>query len=268
MTISNPAQPVVGAFQRGRQYIDGLANKYVVKPKTAKGIGGFVFDVELDTRVVQRADITDHWAEDNTFINDHIALKPASITLRGFVAELAYAKPQGLLGAINILQDRLGVAEAYLQKYTPQAIQEIEKGLSKAVSITNQIDQGLRRVQNIVGMFGKSSPAPTKQELAYQQLLTLMQTRQIFTVQTPFAYHPSMVVEQLSFTQPEGTRTKCDIEVVLKEFRTISVDTFQIAEDTFAGRAAGQRQVEANNGKTNGTPKDVSLLKSGIKAFQ
>src|SRR5262245_9752879 len=124
--VTDPGARVAGqglqTIQNGRNYLDGLANKYIVRPKTVLGIGGFVFDYEGDTRVSRQADITDHYAENNDFINDHMAMRPFRLTLRGLVSELVFEKPRGILGALQTIQSRLGVVPAYLGKYTPQGL--------------------------------------------------------------------------------------------------------------------------------------------------
>src|SRR5260221_4663943 len=47
----------------------------------------FIFDYEGEQSLSLEADITDHFIEDNTSIQDHIALKPVRITTHGFIGE-------------------------------------------------------------------------------------------------------------------------------------------------------------------------------------
>lgn len=54
------------------------------------GIAGFKFHVPEREQVTFQSDITDHYIEDNTPVQDHIALKPIEITLQGYQGEYFY----------------------------------------------------------------------------------------------------------------------------------------------------------------------------------
>ena len=66
-----------------------LEQRAIVRPDNPPaGIAGFLFDIELDQKVELQSDITDSYVENNTAVQDHIALKPEMVTFRGSVAEL------------------------------------------------------------------------------------------------------------------------------------------------------------------------------------
>ncbi len=265
MTLAASAQTGLGSLnlQDGNNYLNNIANKYIVKPKTAAGIGGFVFDVEGEDTLTYQAEITDHYIETNDPVQDHIAQRPVRIVLRGYVAELSKKAPQGVLGALSTIQNKLTAVPAYLGKYTPGAIQSIQKGITAAQSTVNTINLGIAKIQNIVGFLPGAAPQKSKQEKAFAQLAALWESRQVFTVQTPWRYYDSMAIESLSFIQPEDTKTMTDISVTLKQLRFVEVTTVK-ASDVFGGRAALQRQASSAQGKTQGTAKPQSLL---FKAF-
>lgn len=48
----------------------------------------YIFDTRGDEDVTLESEITDNWVEDNSTMQDHIGLKPMSITLTGYVGEL------------------------------------------------------------------------------------------------------------------------------------------------------------------------------------
>ena len=246
-------------LQDGNNYLNTLANKYIVKPRTAAGIGGFVFDYEGEDTVTLQSEITDHFLESNDAVQDHIAQKPVRVVLRGFVSELAQKPPAGVLGALSTIQNKLTAVPAYLGKYTPGAIQGIQRAITTAQATVNQINLGLAKVQNIVGFLPGAAPQKSKQQKAYAQLEALYLSRQVFTVQTPYRYFDSMVIESISFIQPEETQSWSDISVTLKQMRFVQTTTVANTA-AFGGRAALQKQPQSTQGKTQGTPKDVSLL--------
>lgn len=264
MSIVQSAQKAVGAVKAGRAYLDGLANKYIVKPVAAKGISGFVFDYEGESSISLASEITDHYIEDNTAIQDHIAKRPKRITLRGLVGELVMLKPAGLLGALGMAQSGLTQLYAYLGDNTPQMTQKLQEAATAVTGAINAFDQGLARVQNIVNMFDKSVPAQTKQQIAYTKLETLWDTNQIVTVDTPFKFFESMAIELVTCVQDPDTKTITDISVTLKEIRLAETETTKFDESNYSGRAGQQRQPVVDKGKTPGTTRPVSLLKQAF----
>ena len=57
----------------------------------ATGIAGFKFHIPQTEQVRMESDITDHYTDINTPVQDHIALKPVTITLTGLVGEYFYS---------------------------------------------------------------------------------------------------------------------------------------------------------------------------------
>lgn len=250
----NPLNQVASA----RGYLDTLANKYLLKPASAKGLAGFVFDYEGDTEVIVQSEITDHYSEQNTFVNDQAAQKPQRVVLRGFVGEIVANPNKGVLGAIATLQGKLTTLDAITGKYTPSIVQKIQQGLTSATSVVNKIDNAISRAQNLVGLIVGSAPAPTKQELAYQNLYALWANNVVFTLETPFNYFRSVMIEHMFFRQDETTKQWSEIQVTVKEVRFTGTVvqgpgmSAQLAAQTQMGRSAFQSQAQANKGRTQG----------------
>ena len=258
MSLLQAPQSALNGIQSGRNYIDNLANKAIVKPKFAKGIGGFVFDYNGQEDVTWAADITDHYVENNTPVQDHIAIKPLKVVLRGFIAELVLQKPQGLIGALDTIQNRLTAVPAYLGRYTPGAIQDAQKFITKATNTVNKIDQAIGRIKNIVGFF--TAPGETKQTKAFNTLLALANTRQVMVVETPYKVIDNMAIENVTFIQDDNTRELTDISVTLKEMRFVDLKT---TTDINANRRTQMSQTSTDKGKTSGTP-----VSAAYKGFQ
>ena len=56
------------------------------------GVRRFIFDTVISEEYTRQADITDQFVENNSTIQDHYALKPEELTIRGFVAEVTYQR--------------------------------------------------------------------------------------------------------------------------------------------------------------------------------
>lgn len=246
------------AIPSGQAYVDGLVNKYVLRTKSSAGIGGFLFDYQGDVNVSLEADITDHYAENNTAVQDHVALRPIEITLRGFVSELTLPKPQGVAGALAAAQSALTQVNAYLGKYTPGVAQTLSTVITQVQSTVNTINQTLAKAQNIISLFPGAPPTATKQAKAYSQLFTAMQQKLPMTVDTPYRVLHNMIIKRITFVQPEDTKSWSDISVTLKQINF--VETATVADNgSFAGRLAQQGQATTNKGVVPGAPVNQSF---------
>lgn len=249
-----------------RNFVSKLTGRTIAKPKGVEGIGGFVFDYAGETRVERHAEITDHYVEDNTVVNDHIGLKPVRLVLRGYVGELAQTAAIAA-GITGTLQNLLTTVPGYLGRYTPGGLAKIQGAITQVQNIENQVNQAVAQGKSIVNFFRKGAPAQTKQQKAYAQLEAIQESRQVFTVVTPYRLFENMVIESLVFVQPEETRFVSDIVVTLKQMRFAQVISTPKYLSRFGGRAAYQNQPETNVGKTPGTkvPNSIAfdLFKGG-----
>lgn len=250
--------------------VNGVSSNYVLlPPKGFKGgIAGFIFDYEGDDQITLESDITDHFAEDNSSIQDHIALKPYRVILRGFVSELVLpSKSQGFFGALTTLQQNVASAPAYLGKYTPQGLQKLQGKASKAISqvqnYANTASQYLNQAKNLAALFGGASGAATRQQQAFSVLASLRDQRQICNILTPWCFLPGMAIESLVLIQPKESKTRSDISVTMKQMRFVDVQGSQNTSATHSGRAGSMYQSKTNLGLTSGTPTALASTSIG-----
>lgn len=198
--------------------------------RLAKDIGTFQFDYIGEERVEAGTDITDHYTESNLFMQDHVAVKPTIIVMRGFVSEAAFNK-SSILPFLTTLASALTPVTPYLGKYSPGTA----AAMAAAINQTDQIINQLAQVQALAGGVGKLlatagvlAGAPTKVRQAYNKLDALRTSGTTFAVVTPWATfgdnppnnaHGPMMIENLVMVSPDETRTWADIIVRLKEIR-------------------------------------------------
>ena len=258
---SGPAATAYNDISNVQSFIDQLSSQFVITPKGVQGIAGFVFDYEGEDRLSMESDISDHFAEDNTAIQDHIALKPKVLTLRGFVAELVLPGiGVGLFGQLELLEEKLGTTDAYLGKYTPQGLQKLQGAASAAVNqvqnYANTAAQYLNQAKNIASLFIPGNP-PTQQAKAYQTLGALRDSFQVFGVNTPWSYFPSMAISSLVFVQAKDNKQMSDVIVTMKEIRF--VDYGPSTSGLYAGRAGTMYQGPTASGAGALTQVDVAV---------
>jgi len=278
MSFLSAIKTPINIIQNGQSYIDSLANKYIVKPLGVKGINGFVFDYEGETSLNLTADITDHYTEDNTAIHNHIALHPIKITLRGLVSEILVKPPEGIIGALKTIEDKLGTVEAYLQGYTPGMVQKIQQLSNTIHNKLNNFNNQVNRVNNVINYLGNiqtpwdifantNSLGQTRQQKAYEILEKMYLEKQIFSVETPYKFFDSMAIESLTFIQDENTKYISDIAITLKQVRFANIQFSKLDTSKFQNRLKSQMEDALNQGKTKGKTVDWATKESWLHSL-
>jgi hypothetical protein len=231
--------------------------KYIVTPATNFGLGGFVFDIEGETRVDLTADITDHYTESNVSVQDHIAIRPKRIRLDTYVGELVHYNDGGQPTSTQKVVRKLTVVNSYLPVLSAAASQArtlFSGGFTEA-NFSNFVNPAA----NLYGFLKNALPPVTKQERAYQYFKALMESKTLVSCQTPFEFCTNMAVEAVLATQRDESRFVSNFTVVLKEIRIVSTQTISLgAIGNIINRAGIQDSPAVDGGKIQGsTPSDT-----------
>lgn len=190
---------------------------YVVSPLNAFGLGGFVFDVEGESIANLSADITDHYTEDNKAVQDHIAIKPKKITLKGYVGELIFHGDDSATGFLETAVQKLTTLTAYLPTLASSADQLVNTFQQPSASDITLSDASniFGLVKNLINAFGDQA----QQAQGYSYFKALMEAKILMGVQTPWEFMTNMAIENVIAIQSEDTKTVTDFSVTLKEIR-------------------------------------------------
>lgn len=273
--INNPLATKIGSIADLANYTMSAANAYMVKPEIPQfdnqgEISGFLFDVKGGDEINLKADITDHYAENNVALQDHIGIKPITVTVSGFVGEVR-------------------------TKYDPQTWQNtITNYTSKssalafmAPEITTQAKATFNQMERLYGLYEKandttdnlfktfkgtaSSQTDTRQQEAFQYFKTAWQTRQPFKIQTPWQSLDQMFITTLKATQNDETKYITEFEITFKQIRFASTITRGLTQDEKdqmkADRLKAQSLEQQDKGTQNGTNTSFAkgLLREGAK---
>ncbi len=187
-------------------------------------INGLAFDYAGEVKAELSADVTEHYMEDNSFVQDHVALRPKRVTMKGIIGELV-AGPQlsGVPGFLQSLQSGLTTLPAYLGGYAPEQATKLAKTVTQVQKISSQLTAVYSTGKNILSLFKNSAPSPTRQGQIYAALEAYFEQRVPFTIVTPFRVYNNMVIEALIAVQPEDTKFLSEFTITLKEIRKASV---------------------------------------------
>jgi hypothetical protein len=246
-----------------RTYINER-NSLLLPPSGAEGISGFIFDVPGEDSIVLNSDITDHYAENNSFVNDHVVLRPIEITLSGYMGPLSYKPPQGVRGALRTLNSRLEEVDGYLGDRTPGFVQESQQVINRVERGLSTINRVLSQGRNIVGLFAGEDVNNDPQRVAFRTLVALRNSRQIVSIQTPWAFFDGYIIKNVGFTQGEESEFISDIRVTLKEFRVTETEIIQYDESIFPNRAELQDAETEVNGAVQGVEQTTDQVRNSF----
>lgn len=231
-----------------------------------------LFHYEGEQTVSLDSDITDHYVEDNTAIQDQIALKPEAITATGFIGELNNVAPLGLQ-TLQKIADKLVTISAYTPGLSATAAIAYNEAFFAYQIAQNAVDSAVSSWQSVTGTGGQNvigsngiviQPNQNKQQLAFQQFYGYWRDRTLFTVQTPWAVFQNCAIKTLRAIQSPETRVITDFEVTFKLMRfaqTFTTDRV-IRLGDFQGRASTQAAQEVDLGTSTPPPATVSYADS------
>lgn len=243
-------------------------------PSTNQPPPAFLFNYEGEQTVILDSDITDHFIEDNTAIQDQIALRPVMITTQGFVSELNNVVPT-LLQPLQLIANTLTPVGAYVPGLSVTAIEAYNQAFQLYQVTQNAINAGVSAWSSISGgqgttvISGQESafspinrlPNQNKQQTAFQLFYGYWINRTLFTVQTPWAIFQNMAIKTLRPVQSADTNTFTTFECTFKQIRTASSST-PTQSLVSQGRLSSQCSDITNQGTS--TPASSISLGSGL----
>jgi hypothetical protein len=237
-----------------------LEKNAIVRPNNPPfGIAGFVFDINSEDAIDLQADITDNYVEDNTAIQDQIALKPEVVTVRGLVGELAQTEQQ-----VDVIAKELAALPAnedLAPEYTDIQIKEF----GKEKQVEEKQIEAKTDTQSLDAYFTARTPITnSKQKKAFNYFYQLWKGRQLFTVDTPWGFFTDMTIQNLRVSQDESSELFSSFTISFKKMRFAQEVT--ISRGQLAGRCAQQSAEKTNNGVAGKEP--VTTEKNQSWLFQ
>lgn len=246
--LAGTATALAGLAQ-GTNLASGLTGIILASPQTTQGYqpqntpqsNGFLsfffsppallFHYEGEQTATLTSDITDHFIEDNTAVQDQISVKPVIITTHGFIGELNNVPPPALalleqaantLTTISAYTPGLTFNSQLLYDEAFAAYQVASNAVNAVVSTWSSLTGGSGA--SVIGSTGITAQASNqnKQQTYFQQFYGYWFNRTLFTIQTPWAIFQNMAIQNLRAIQSEETRMITDFEVTFKQINIAS----------------------------------------------
>lgn len=232
------------------------AGKAIVSIVGLNGIAGFQFHIPDEQSVTLESEITDNYLENNTAIQDHIALKPVRVTLRGFEGEISYS-PKSILTTATKITEVLGLVIRYLPKVQrlDQQLDKTYRGLTGRDK-TNASDNFLN-LYNLYKEFQNLWVLTKAQARAFLFFEALRNSRSIFSITTQYRRYDNMVIETIKAVQTGQTKDISDFTLTFKQLNFTSTQTIK---QVSAARREAQTSLSATKGIIKGIETKVDKI--------
>jgi len=226
-----------------------------------------LFNYEGEQSVTLTSDITDHFIEDNSAIQDQISLKPELITTHGFIGELNDVAPAGLLAlqttanklvAIGAYEPQISETAALAYAAAFAAYQLASSLATSAVSAWSTVNGGVNGQQTVINgsttqsdINNQTNSVQNKQQIYFSQFYGYWKNRTLFTVQTPWAVFQDMAIQSLRAIQNAETNVITDFEITFKLMRFASTQVTlapKLDSSNYQGRGLYQSGGVQDNG--------------------
>lgn len=218
------------------------------------GIAGFKFHVPQSEQINMESDITDHYIDTGSAVQDHISRKPVTITVRGYQGEYYYtvhpiesmlAKVTPALSLVKQFIPRLpdSAKQKLAQKYKsltgektiPQALQP------NGVSTLNRMD--------LLKIFQDLYKITSAQTRAFMFFEALWRSEALFTVETSWKRYDNMAIQKIVPLRDNNA----DITDFTVTFKQISITTSKVEKlKNAAGRLKQQKSKTVQKGVDKG----------------
>lgn len=237
---------------------------YLVAPENIKS-EVYVFDTRGEEEANLESDITDNWIEDNTTMQDHIGLKPMTITLRGYVGELKNELPEELSSLDVGIQEKLHSLSPFVPKLTTQT-QYILNRVEEVYGIYKKANRTVSRLEDRLGNVSVPEQV-TNQQAIFGRFYDIWKKRSLVTVYTPFGTFNNMAILSLNGRQDESSTFISEFSVSFKQIRIASkIGTYADTKKQRETKASMTLSEQQDKGIKK--PKSVSGIKQIVSYFK
>lgn len=239
------------------------------------------FDTVTDDTVSFQSQITDNYVENNTAIQDHIAISPITVTLHGLCGEKVYTAQEALSTENSVLayqdyvnrkqelaidDNKLGALGVYFPQFSNSTAIEAnidalkEAAIQKAEVVWEKLQS--RNDTNINQQFTSYSGLNTNlRESKIQNMAEYLkyswELRKAFIVNTPFGTFENMYIQSVTLHQGNENYI-CDLDVTLKQLRFANVAFTKADQEVLSKYNQLAQAGEENGGQAKGTQMSIA----------
>lgn len=238
----------------------------------------YLFDTITEHGINMQSNITDNYLENNCPVQDHIALPPITVSLRGLAGEVVF---RGKYISVDILRDNADnllnnlkislegneyynvTSDISAQKLgaLAQLYPPVDNLTQRAKNLAATVENSAKRYANIAEHFiTGSEERVTKLVYIYEEFKKLREAKAIVEVATPYAYLKNMALASVVLRQGNENYIT-DIDLSLKQVSFTETETTGADKTVLAQYNEALRAKEENQGQATGVSRDISVLK-------
>lgn len=233
---------------------------------TSTGIAGFKFHCPRSEQINMESDITDHYTDVNSAVQDHIARKPITINLSGFQGEYYYtvhpienmvSKVAPIFTLVEVFKPQLDdVTQKIQQKKNERLLTQLNNGDKKAAEdYRNTFAEKEFNAIDLWKIFQNMYKFKSAQTRAFFYFEALWQSEILFSIETSWKRYDNMVIQKVTpLRDNNGDIT--DFTVIFKQIGITTSKSESI--EKVAGRLKEQAAQTTKKGIDKG--KEVDTL--------
>ena len=237
---------------------DYFTRKIADVPTQEVGIGGFTALVRVRDSYKLTAEAPVTPVENGSFTNDHIILKPITISIEGDVSDI-HLRASPIIQAFQRAQAEIGnVTSQYVPARTQAQISKASALVNDAADAVRRLDATLDAGGQALELFGnKDTEAKSIQEQFIDAMDALHFGQQAIAIDMPFRRHENMVITSFQ----SNTDNKTGTTTFSLEAQQLQYAELQFVEVTTpASGLDGQTDAEVSKGAQEGKSVDSSLF--------
>ena len=223
--------------------------------------------MKLQNNLSLKSEITNHYIEENAWVNDHWAISPPQYTLSGLIGELIYTVPEGWAKKVESIYGVVGLG--VLSKLCPT----LGSYTSSALNIARKAESVVQKYINIAKSAGdkianflkRDITSKTNQRRVLDELENLMNNRILVNVATPYGTYKGLAIIAINVRQDQSTRFMSDIEITFQKWRNPGEDFNKTSEEESQSEiATAQKSVMKNKGLIGSIKQEYDILNNKI----
>lgn len=238
---------------------------------TSTGIAGFKFHITQSEQVNMESDITDHYVDTNSAVQDHIARRPITITLNGYQGEYYYSVHpiQDMISKAGSVLTLVEVFKPKLNEFTKQIkIRQIQQSLTSAnngdtteaekygvLAGRKEFNLKQHNAIDLFKLFQNIYKLTSAQTRAFYYFEALWKSEILFTVETRWKRYDNMVIQKVT-PLADNNADITDFSITFKQIG-ITTSKSESVKDV-AGRLKDQAAQMTKKGVDKG--KEVDTL--------
>ena len=225
-------------------------------PTKEIGIGSFTALVRTRERYNLSADVPTTPVEDGSFVNDHIILKPLTLSIEGDVSDVHLRASPAIRDFARAQAEIGNITSQYAPARTQAQLEKIGTLANDAADAIRQLDNLLAAGDQALDYFGnKDDTSKSLQEQFLDAMEALHTGMQAITIEMPYRQHHDMVITSLSVSYDN----EIDTTTFALEAQQIKYAELQFAAVAPAPGTGGQTAAKTDKGTQEGEPVKKSL---------